>query len=216
MLRRPSHSRRAPIRVGLDLDGTIIAYDDVFHRHAVAAFDLPPEVSARKNAIRAWLRASEHGEQGWIELQRMVYGPKIGDASIAPGLPAFLSALRSAGTQLSIISHKSRYSAALPRVDLHEAAYGWLERQGFFDANGFAIARSRVFFESSRAEKIRRIESEGCDVFVDDLEEVLRDPSFPSSVERWLYEPRGELKPRDGLRCFSEWGTLADRIETLR
>jgi hypothetical protein len=124
--------------------------------------------------------------------------------------------LRDAGIAVSIISHKTRYSAAPPPFDLQAAALGWLERHRFFARNGFALDPQRVFFESTRAEKIRRIERESCAVFVDDLEEVLRDPTFPPAVEPWLYEHGSSERVRSGVRCFSSWASLGRHLRELQ
>lgn len=209
---RPSLERaNGVMRVGLDLDGTIIVYDEVFHRHAVARFGLPGHVPVRKNSVREWLRSNEPGEQGWIELQRLVYGPKILEAAPAPGVIAFLHELGEAGVEVSIISHKDRYSAAAPPVDLRAAAIDWLEEHGFFAPDGF-VDRARTFFEATRTDKLRRIEREACAAFVDDLEEVLSDPAFPNGVERWLYAPESVGTPPRGVQRFSDWESLARRL----
>jgi hypothetical protein len=204
------------MRIGLDLDGTIVVYDDVFHRHAVDRFALPAEVPQDKTAVRDWLRAHAPGEQAWIELQRVVYGLRMAEASLAPGLPAFLSDCRDAGIEISIISHKTRFSVATPQVDLHAAAFAWFEQNGFFAADGFALERERVFFEPTRGAKLQRIASEGCVLFVDDLEEVLAEPAFPRSAERWLYAPGGRPEPLDGVTIFSDWGAPSQRVRALK
>ena len=43
-----------------------------------------------------------------------------------------------------------------------------------------------MFFEDSRADKLRRILSLACTHFIDDLEEVLNDPNFPP-IRRILF-----------------------------
>ena len=58
-------------------------------------------------------------------------------------------------------------------TDLRVAALRWMESNRFFDATGLGIGRSNVYFEGTRDEKVRRIRELGCDVFVDDLAEVL-------------------------------------------
>ena len=59
------------------------------------------------------------------------------------------------------------------RVNLRQAALGWMTAQGFFGTSGFAVPAENVFFESTRAEKLARIAALGCTHFIDDLEEVL-------------------------------------------
>jgi hypothetical protein len=204
------------MRIGLDLDGTIVVYDDVFHRHAVERFALPADVPADKTAVRDWLRRNPPGEHGWIELQRVVYGLRMVEASLAPGVAGFLRDCRDAGIDISIVSHKTRLSVAAPRVDLHAAALDWLDGKGFFAADGFGLARDRVFFEPTRIAKLRRIASENCALFVDDLEEVLAEATFPGSVERWLYATDGRVSAPVGVTMFSDWRVLAERVHDLR
>lgn len=200
------------MRIGLDLDGTIVVYDRVFHRHAVELFGLPEDVPCDKTAVRDWLRRSPAGEAGWIELQRVVYGLRMSEASLAPGLADFLRACRRAAVPISIISHKTRHSVASPPVDLHAAARGWLEANGFFAAGGFGLDPARTFFESTRSAKLERIAAEGCSVFVDDLVEVLSEPAFPASVERWLYAPAPAVPPEGPFAVFADWSELAPRL----
>jgi hypothetical protein len=204
------------MRIGLDLDGTIVVYDEVFHRHAVELFALPADVPPEKTAVRDWLRGHAPGEQGWIELQRIVYGLRMTEASPSPGVADFLKDCRDAGIGLSIVSHKTRLSVAAPQVDLHAAALEWLETNHFFEMDHFALERDRVFFEPTRGAKLRRIASEGCVLFVDDLDEVLADPSFPPSVERWLYAAAGRPSALDSVRIFSDWQTVFQRARELK
>lgn len=202
--------RFAAMRIGLDLDGTLVVYDDVFHRYAVERYGLPGEIPARKIEIRAWMRANAPGESGWIELQRLVYGPCIGEAALAPGAADFVGAARAAGADLVVVSHKTRWSVAEPPVDLHAAARAWLEANGFFDE--LAFRREDVFFEPSRTDKLARIAVERCGLFVDDLEEVFAEPSFPAGVERWLYAPGGSDDAPPGVRVFADWAELTARV----
>jgi hypothetical protein len=205
-------SAPAPVRLGLDLDGTIVLYDEVFHRHAVARHGMPREVPVNKTAVRDWLRLQPDGEARWTELQGLVYGSLMPEAKVAPGLGEFLRVIRAARIPVCIISHKTEFSVAGPRVNLRAAALAWLEANGFFAADGFGLRREDVFFEATRAEKLRRIAAQGCTVFVDDLEEVLTEPEFPPGVERWHFLP-GQVERRQGeIQNFSDWAKLSARL----
>lgn len=203
------------MRIGLDLDGTIVLYDAVFHRHATERFGLPPDVPVDKTAVRDWLRANAPGERGWIELQRIVYGLCINEAVLAPGVAEFVSGCRQAGAELCVVSHKTRLSVATPPVDLHAAARRWLEENGFFAAGGLGLTREHVFFEPTRAAKLERIAAEGCVLFVDDLEEVFAEEAFPAAVERWLYVPDGRVPSATGVTPFSDWRVVLRRVEQI-
>ena len=196
------------MRLGLDFDGTVVVYDEVFHRHAAERFGLPRALPVNKTAVRDWLRSQPDGEAKWIELQGLVYGLKMAEAKLAPGLAEFLRAIRVAQIPVCIISHKTEFSVAEPRVNLRAAAWAWLEANGFFASGGFALRSEDVFFEATRAEKLQRIAAQGCRVFVDDLEEVLTEPGFPASVERWHYLPGQAERRRGDIQSFSDWAKL--------
>ena len=190
------------MRLGLDFDGTVVVYDEVFHRHAVDRFAMPSSMAENKTEVRDWLRSQPDGEQRWIELQGLVYGLKMAEARPAPGLAEFLRAVHAARIPVCIISHKTEFSIAEPRVNLRAAALAWLEANGFFAAAGFGLRREDVFFESTRAAKLQRIAAQGCTVFVDDLEEVLAEPEFPKNVERWHYLPSQAERQQGEIQSF--------------
>ncbi len=202
------------LRIGLDLDGTVVLYEQLFRRIASERLGMPAEVPARKTAIRAWVRGLPDGEARWVELQRLAYGPLMVEAEPAPGVRDFLRACTEAGVTVSVVSHRTPLSVAAPRVDLHAAARGWLERNGFFSDERLGLRPERVYLEPTRAAKIDRIRSEGLALFVDDLEEVFAERSFPPSVERWLYSPDAGSRA-DGMRVFSEWSALLPRVLEL-
>ena len=196
------------MRIGLDLDGTVALYDEVFHRCAVAQFGMPPEIDADKLAIRAWFWKTPEGRRQWIELQGVVYGLRMDEARLAPRLNCFLLLCRENGIPISIISHKTEWPVVGPRVNLRDAARQWLERHVLGERLG--IGTELVFFESTREEKIQRIVAQRCTHFVDDLREVFLEQSFPVGVSKLLYSPGGLDGLSDDLRIFSSWESIRD------
>jgi hypothetical protein len=196
------------MRIGLDFDGTVALYDEAFHRCAVEQFQMPREITANKLAIRTWFWRTPEGKQKWIELQGVVYGTRMSEAGVAPGLVRFLQMCREKEICVSIISHKTEFPVIGPRVNLREAALRWLEQRGFNDKPGFR--REEVFFESTREEKIRRIVTQRCSHFVDDLEEVFMEPAFPANVERLLFAPGAKDDLSRDLKVFSSWDSIRD------
>jgi hypothetical protein len=195
------------MRIGLDLDGTIVVYDAIFHRLATSRFRMPSDVPVRKESVRDWLRSLRDGEAQWIELQGLVYGPLMEEAPPAPGVLEFLHDCRRAEIAVSIVSHRTAVAVADPSVDLHAAARGWLERRDLAD---------RVFLETSRAAKLVRIGHEGCALFVDDLPDVFAEPDFPAATERWLYAPGGRESVHGAIRPFSDWSEVLCRAVELQ
>jgi hypothetical protein len=196
------------VRIGLDFDNTIIRYDEVFARAAAERGLLPEGFRGSKQAVRDIIRLRPDGESEWQRLQGHVYGNGIGGAQLFPGVDRFLRRAHKADAHVSIVSHKTEYGHFDPdRVNLRTAAMGWMEAHGFFSTDGFALGRDDVHFSTTRAKKLTRIGALRCDVFVDDLPEVLLDPGFPEGVARILLSEQAE--PEDAAyRVCRSWQAI--------
>lgn len=203
----------ARAHIGIDLDNTLIDYSEVFGAVAqqmelVDAGEQP----ADKEAVKARLLERDPSEQLWMRLQGQVYGSHLGKARLCPGAAEFLLFARQRGIRVSIVSHKTRYGHFDPaRVDLWDAARDWLRQNGFFDADRFAVAHTDVHFEPTRDAKIARIGGIGCRMFIDDLEDVLRHPAFPSHVEPIWYASRPDGH-ESGLVRYGTWSEIMDKV----
>src|SRR5947209_6805143 len=174
-------------RIGIDFDNTIVAYDNAFLAAAKERSLLARDFSGDKRVIRDAIRLLPEGELAWQRLQSFVYGQRLDRAELFEGVDAFLHRCRAEGHEVFIVSHKTEHGHFDPQqVSLRKAALSWMEGRGFFHASGYAIPVENVFFESSRADKLRRIAALECTCFIDDLEEVLNDPSFPP-IKRILF-----------------------------
>lgn len=201
------------MRIGLDFDNTIIRYDEVFQQAAGERGLLDVGFSGSKQQVRDAIRSLQDGELKWQALQGYVYGKGIAGARIFSGVPEFLRRACREGHKVMIVSHKTEYGHFDPdRVNLRTAALGWMEAQGFFSDRGFAIRQDDVHFSSTRSEKVRRIAELGCDVFVDDLEEVFADPDFPPSVDRILFSESAGTA--DGLpySVCRDWRAIEEAV----
>ena len=105
------------------------------------------------------------------------------------GVADFIFLCRDKGIDLCVVSHKSEYASIDPGgVNLQAAALGWMEENGFFLAvadGGFG--RGDIHFEMRRSAKVARINTLGCDMFIDDLVEVLTHEDLDASMERILF-----------------------------
>jgi hypothetical protein len=199
-----------PKHIGLDLDNTIVCYDALFHRIAVEQGEITPRVPVNKTAVRDHLRAQGR-DPVFTEMQGLVYGPRMSEALPFEGVTCFIDRARRLGIAVSIISHKTRYPFAGPRYDLHEAARAWID-QHLRDPSGHALLPpNRVFLEPTKQAKWGRIAAEGCDVFVDDLPEILLAAEFPARARRIWFAPVGESA--DGtLERLESWAVIADAV----
>jgi len=156
--------------------------------------------------VRDYLRKIDK-EDRWTEMQGYVYGPRLGDAQAFPGVLEYIRDQVKAGTEVFIVSHKTKHPYLGPKYDLHAAALGWLEQNGFFDARRIGLPRAHVFLELTKKEKLQRIAALGCTHFIDDLPELLAEPDFPASVRKVLFDPNDEHVQTTFERVPS-WQTL--------
>jgi Phosphotransferase enzyme family len=201
------------MRVGIDFDNTIVNYDDIFVTSAKTRGWVPVDFHGTKRELRDTVRLLPDGEIKWQMLQGEVYGARMAEAKPFPGVTEFFRAARERRLELFIVSHKTRHSPYDPhRTDLRQAALRWLEAQGFLDHAGFGLPHDRVFFEDTRDDKIARIKSVGCQVFVDDLEEVFVHPAFPADVDRVLFASAKGHDPGDQVVACGSWEEISRHV----
>jgi len=181
------------MHIGIDFDNTIVGYDEVFYRVALEQGMVPSTIDPTKLAVRNWLRKIGK-EDIWTEMQGYVYGTRMADAEVYPGVIEFLSWARSAGISLSIISHKTKQPFLGPCYDLHKAASLWIETV-LKDEAGPLVELENVYFETTKAGKWARIASTASTHFIDDLPEILFAEAFPVGVKRILFDPRHHHGP---------------------
>jgi len=198
--------------IGLDFDNTIVDYDSVFSYAAGDMGLMPAGQTLTKAQTKAALLAGrEDGELAWQRLQGRVYGHYIDRAAAFDGFTAFSTLMRTRGHQLVIVSHKTEFGHFDPdRINLRSAALAWMDKRGFFAPApaGLAFRPADVHFHTSRDEKVSKIAALGCDVFIDDLPEVLLHPSFPATTRPYLFDPddhHGDC----ALNRHQSWESLA-------
>jgi hypothetical protein len=196
------------LRIGIDLDNTLIDYDRVFRHVSVNWGLVPAGFVGNKRDIRDHIRLTDDGEISWQRLQAHVYGPAILGASVADGAALFIQRARARGAELMIVSHKTaRANLNAHDVNLRDAARTWLRANGIAGPN--AVPEGNVYFEDTRAEKIARIVALRCTHFIDDLEEVFDDPAFPRDIERLLLSSAASSGSHPTYASFRE---IADAL----
>jgi hypothetical protein len=193
------------VRIGIDLDNTIIDYDGAFAAAALALGLLAEPLPAGKTAVRDALRRGPGGEAAWMQLQAFVYGPGIGAARLFDGVDTFIAEAARRAIPLTIVSHKSETAAAAPAgPNLRACALAFLRDRAI---------EVPVHFESTRAGKCRRIGTLELTHFIDDLVDVFADPLFPGGVERWLFAPHGSAADAPADRRFASWAAVFDGLD---
>lgn len=191
--------------IGIDFDNTIVSYDRVFHLVARERELIDETVAVSKIAVRDTLRSLGR-EDDWTEMQGYVYGARMADAQPFPGAIDALSYLRrrQSGLTLKIISHKTRYPFIGRQYDLHAAARSWME-DVLRDDEGALFGSDDIRFCETKEEKVAAIEAASCDLFIDDLPEILNSPGFPAATRRLLFDPEGNHASHSHLERVVSW-----------
>lgn len=197
--------------IGVDLDNTLVSYDEAMHRVAVREGLIPIEMSKNKKDIRDRIRSLPDGELHWRTLQAVVYGREMGKAKLIDGVREFFNTCKRYRAKVYIVSHKTELADADGvTIYLQAAAMAWMRDNGFFGPDGFGMSAAGVFFESTRRKKVERIARLGCTHFIDDLEETFLEDSFPAGVEKLLYAPHGCHRPLQGARVVLGWEEISN------
>ena len=77
-----------------------------------------------------------------------------------------------------------------------------------FDPARLGLDRRRVHFEATRDGKVGRIRELGCDVFIDDLPEVLGHSAMPDACRKILFG----TEPQDEFEQYVSWKDLRDAL----
>ncbi|WP_316189837.1 hypothetical protein [Bradyrhizobium sp. SZCCHNS1054] len=195
------------MRIGIDFDNTIACYDGVFHAAALERGLIPADLGRDKNSVRDHLNGSGRKDD-FTELQGYVYGARMDLVSPYPGFAEFVAAARAAGHDLFIVSHKTRHPILGPKHDMHAAARGFLTDRGLMGSGAQQIAPERVFFELTKDEKVARAHALACEIFIDDLPEILGMSGFPDSTRKILFDPEDQFA--SGATPYERRGSWAE------
>lgn len=163
--------------IGIDLDHTVIDYQDFFYEEALYLNLIPLNHSREKEEIKKTIK-KKHSEETWRSLQSLIYGNKISFAKSFEGVEVFFSSFSN--NEMSIVSHKTKYSY-INDFDLQKAAKKWLEAHSF-------TRGVKTIFTESLIEKCQYINNSGFTHFIDDLPEVLE--RVDSNTKKILFDPK--------------------------
>lgn len=199
--------------IGVDLDNTIVCYDQVLFNAAVEKKLITPTNPLNKRSVRDAVRKLPHGEIEWQKLQAQIYGPGMKEAELIDGVRDFFYLCRTKAIPVNIVSHKTEFANYdTTGINLREAALNWLHDNQLFWPEGIGFNRQNVFFESTRQEKIERIKSLGCKIFIDDLEETFLEKSFPDEIRKILLDRHGLCAKYPDVQICSSWREIIEII----
>jgi hypothetical protein len=198
------------MRIGIDFDNTIACYDGVFHAAAVERGLITAETAIDKQSVRDFLRAQGR-DPDFTLLQGYVYGARMELVGLYPGFVETLRELVAAHHAVYLISHKTKQPIAGPPYDMRGAARKFLELRELVDVAGGFLAE-HVFFESTKEDKVARVLALGCEVFIDDLPEILQMAGIRDNMRAILFDPDGHFAKRNGEKAkferYSSWSEI--------
>jgi hypothetical protein len=166
------NNQTTQIRIGIDLDNTIISYDNAFQLGAKINGLVGKDCNLNKKAIRDLIRQRENGEIEWQKLQGYVYGKGINEAALFSGVFRFLWLCRERNFYIEIVSHKTEFGHFdLKKTSIRNASTNFLINQGLLENENPLI--NKITYKNTKKEKINYIKENNFDWFIDDLEEII-------------------------------------------
>jgi hypothetical protein len=191
------------MHIGLDFDNTIACYTSVFSSVAKIKGLINDDWTGSKQDLKLLIDEQKDGKYKWQALQGQVYGPSMHQANLFPGVARFLLRCKLEGHIIFIVSHKTKYGHFdNTQTLLRESALKWMEEQGFFKEILFDIKRKNIFFANNQNEKVLKIKNLNLDIFIDDLEEIFLNPSFPE-IKKILFNQSSSNQ--FGVSVYNNW-----------
>ena len=170
------------IKLGIDLDNTIISYDDLIHNLAKKKF---PKIRLSKNIRLKKIIKNKiikfYNNDQWTKLQGIIYGEKILEAKLFNNFKEGIQKLKDE-FEIFIISHKTNKAAIGKNINLRSAAKKFLKKNDISFCKNELINRNKILFASTQKEKIKLIKNNGIDIFIDDLDIVLQ--ALPNQIKK--------------------------------
>ena len=195
--------------IGIDLDNTIINYDESFISVAkklkliddIFISKKIKNITHSKLIIKNYL-IKNNKHRDWKFLQGQVYGKHINLASINVNFYKFLILCNIKKYRIYIVSHKSKYGHFdQNKINLRKKAISFLKLKKIIHTE-YGINEKSIFFCKSQKLKIKTIYNLKCDYFIDDLEEIFKNKLFPKITNKILLS--GKKKIQNTL-YFTNW-----------
>lgn len=194
--------------VGFDFDNTIIDYNNLFGLAALEKNLIVKSSAHDKNSVKQYL-INSNKEDEWTKLQGEVYGSRVLEANLYEGILEIFKYLSSNNHKIYIVSHKTKFPYLGKKIDLHKSALKFIMENNILNKKDIRLTKDDIFFETSIKDKIERIESLKCDIFIDDLECILN--LLPDNIIKILFLPNSSGK-KVNYNAIKRWNELKNFI----
>ena len=202
------------MKIGIDLDNTIISYDAAFQVAAYSRGLVNNEYKYTKQEISKEIKNRENGEIEWQKLQGYVYGKGIKEASIFPGVYRFMWRCYKRGIVVEIVSHKTEYGHFdTERYSLRKSAIKFLQDAKILQNDILLI--SNIIFKSTQIDKLSYIKENNFDYFIDDLEEITKSSQLADVKTILFNEKNGHSWDEINRSILKNW-TKVELLQSVK
>jgi hypothetical protein len=170
------------MKLGIDIDNTILDYSSSFVKHANILFESSLPEGSSKIQVQNHVVMNK-GEPSWTQLQGVVYSQTPLEAIVSEGFKEFLDYGRLMSATVMFVSHKTKFPIVGPKVDLREPVLDLLRREGLLNP---ALQGKDVVFCDSTEEKLEVIATREFDFFIDDLASIIA--KLPNNLQGLHYK----------------------------
>lgn len=175
--------------IGLDFDNCIVDYQYAIEKliKGDKFFCENKPISLNKEHLKKII-IKNYNKERWTLIQGKLYGKYIKYAKPYPYVLETIKKLLK-NNVVYIVSHKTKTPFIGKKYDLHDAASKWIN-SNLVDENLKPIIDNKfVYFNETIEEKVEIISKLKCDIFLDDLIDVLQHETFPKKIKKVLFNP---------------------------
>ena len=198
------------MRVGIDIDNTLICYDKASSLAKKTGFDVPS--SASKQETKAWFH--KHGYMKNLQFfkVRFMENSSFWRTYLRRCAHFIADAIRQ-GHQLYLVSHKTKYPIKGHQVDLHEAAINFLSEQNIVcNQKPNTVPLNHVYFAQTLESKVQKIADLNLDFFIDDLLVVLTHEKFPETSRPIWFSSEKTCNNNPQIQRCESWVSIYNEI----
>ena len=187
------------IKIGIDLDNTIINYHNSFKKYLRERRILLKNINKEKVKFIA---NNNSKIKNWTEAQEEIYGKYIVFAKLFKFFEEFEKFALNKNMKLYIVIHKTKYSQFSKKYNLHTQSNKWIKKNIIKD-------KYQIFYVNTINEKIKQIAKIKPNYFIDDLLEVFDNKNFPKNVKKIHFSKTKNEK----ILTLNNWRKIKKYIE---
>jgi hypothetical protein len=196
------------MKIGIDLDNTIIDYTDSFLA-AFKTFNIHHSKNFQgKEDLKKFIFNELKDVKLWHQLQGLAYGKFLrSHGKLYPGVNLFLKRCKFRNHEVDIVSHKTTYAYYRDKkIKLRESAMIWLKNNKIVCNKNNYI--SKIYFEDTKINKIKRINNNNYDFFIDDLLKILNSRLLDEKLNKVHFVGSKSLKEFTYPPQFNNWSKI--------